>query len=251
MQPDGRPFRIASRDEALWGGRERRGEEEASRERAKRSPSFLGPVSLRAGHSPSALAFAYRRRVRGVGRSSSSRCSAAMTLGGERQRRARCAQPRSARHPEIGRSAAADALANKTWDDMSADERTACRARSETRVRQRATFRASNGFVVAVDVFSRGRRNHGSAHCIPRSRRQEAKERRRRRRCSDCTERTARCRRYRYFTSSSQSDFYEARAGPVHPVMERRDVGHGSGPAQATSDSATRTVSACTVWSSD
>jgi hypothetical protein len=52
----------------------------------------------------------------------------------------------------IERSAAADILADKTWDEMTVEERALVRSEVE-RVFDDSTFRASNGFVKAVDIF--------------------------------------------------------------------------------------------------
>jgi hypothetical protein len=50
------------------------------------------------------------------------------------------------------RGAAADVLANKKWDDMSADERSLV-ASEANRAYADGTFRASNGLVIGIDVF--------------------------------------------------------------------------------------------------
>jgi hypothetical protein len=55
----------------------------------------------------------------------------------------------------IERSAAADLLESKTWDDMTAEERTLVQA-EVVRVFDDSTFRASNDFVPAVDIFRTG-----------------------------------------------------------------------------------------------
>jgi hypothetical protein len=54
--------------------------------------------------------------------------------------------------PEIERSAAADALSSKTWDEMSEEERRLVEEEVE-RVFANTTFRASNDLIVAIDVF--------------------------------------------------------------------------------------------------
>lgn len=54
--------------------------------------------------------------------------------------------------PEIGRSAAADVLTNKTWDEMTPAERELVESEVR-RVFDNSEFRARNGFVEAVDVF--------------------------------------------------------------------------------------------------
>lgn len=56
--------------------------------------------------------------------------------------------------PELERSAAADVLANKTWDQMSDDERQLVESEAN-RVFDASTFRASNEIVLGIDVFRR------------------------------------------------------------------------------------------------
>ncbi|MBI5289704.1 MAG: hypothetical protein HY873_12095, partial [Chloroflexi bacterium] len=56
--------------------------------------------------------------------------------------------------PNLERSAAADTLANKTWDAMSEEERQLVES-EVNRVFDAATFRASNEIVLGIDVFRR------------------------------------------------------------------------------------------------
>jgi hypothetical protein len=54
--------------------------------------------------------------------------------------------------PEVPRSAAVDALENKTWDEMTADERALVESEAR-RVFDNSTFRATNKLVLAIDVY--------------------------------------------------------------------------------------------------
>ena len=54
--------------------------------------------------------------------------------------------------PEIGTSAASDLLRDKTWDEMTSEEQALVQS-EVLRVFDTSTFRASNDFVEAVDVF--------------------------------------------------------------------------------------------------
>jgi hypothetical protein len=117
--------------------------------------------------------------------------------------------------PDIGESAAADLLADKTWDEMNAEER-ALVEQEIRRVFDSSNFRARSGFVIAVDVFRKDGETIASRTYpeleAPGGRELATQT------LFYCTEPDGSAETYRYFVSSSQSDFYKAREGQYIPA---------------------------------
>ena len=163
MRPDRRPFRMLRRRhcEGVDGrsvGKKKR------HERERNGAVVPGPGLSRAGHSPSAWASLSSPRSRGW------RILVVTLLGGDdvgsRDDPEVTVPAPLGPPPDIGRSAAADALANKTWDDMTADERALVEQEVRPSVRQ-LHIPGEQRVCRRGRCVSQGRRNACAARTYP------------------------------------------------------------------------------------
>jgi hypothetical protein len=121
--------------------------------------------------------------------------------------------------PQLERSAAADLLGGKSWDDMTEEERALIKT-EVTRVFDQATFRATNQTIVAIDVFRKDGLTQVSRQYL-RVEAQDGKQSLAQQVLFFCVQPDGTPQPYRYLLSALQNDFAAAEASKYPRPWDR------------------------------
>ena len=121
--------------------------------------------------------------------------------------------------PQLERSAAADLLGGKSWDDMTEEERALIKT-EVSRVFDQATFRAANQTIVAIDIFRKDGLTQVSRQYL-RVETQNGKQGLAQQVLFFCLQPDGTTQPYRYLLSTLQNDFAEVEASKYRRPWDR------------------------------